>query len=49
MSIITILKTKLPIQSVNVESTQEHKMSTYYRFHAKIYDITRWTFFIWSP
>ncbi len=44
MSNTSILNRKSPTHYDAFETTQEQKMSAYYRFHAKIYDITRWTF-----
>jgi S-adenosylmethionine-diacylgycerolhomoserine-N-methlytransferase len=44
MSNTSILNRKSSTQYDTLETTQEQKMSAYYRFHAKIYDITRWTF-----
>jgi S-adenosylmethionine-diacylgycerolhomoserine-N-methlytransferase len=32
------------LQAEIFQPTQAQKMSAYYRFHAKIYDLTRWTF-----
>jgi S-adenosylmethionine-diacylgycerolhomoserine-N-methlytransferase len=46
MSNTSVLTTQ-PAQSqrpLSIELTQAHKMSAYYRFHAQIYDLTRWTF-----
>ena len=44
MSNTSILNRKSPTHYDTFEASQEQKMSAYYRFHAKIYDITRWTF-----
>jgi S-adenosylmethionine-diacylgycerolhomoserine-N-methlytransferase len=32
------------LQAENFQPSQAQKMSAYYRFHAQIYDLTRWTF-----
>ena len=32
------------LKAENFQPSQAQKMSAYYRFHAKIYDLTRWTF-----
>jgi S-adenosylmethionine-diacylgycerolhomoserine-N-methlytransferase len=41
----TITNTSISQYPLSMEQpTQAQKMSAYYRFHAKIYDLTRWTF-----